>query len=60
MTSDDLSVVVGDAPLSLRAEPDAAYDIVIDDASAGPAVLWHLTTKEFVANALRVLRPGGM
>lgn len=60
VTSDDLSVVLGDARLSLRDEPDAAYDVVIGDAFAGPAVPWHLTTREFVAEVQRVLRPGGI
>lgn len=60
VTSDDLSVVLGDARLSLRDEPEEAYDIVIGDAFAGPAVPWHLTTREFVAEVRRVLRPGGI
>ena len=60
VTSDELEVVVGDARLSLRDEPDGAYDIVIGDAFAGPAVPWHLTTTEFVADVRRVLRPDGI
>lgn len=60
VTSDELEVVVGDARLSLRDEPDEAYDIVIGDAFAGLAVPWQLTTEEFVAEVRRVLRPGGI
>ena len=36
------------------------YDLVIGDAFAGPAVPWHLTTRELVADVQRVLRPGGI
>ena len=60
VTSDQLSVVLGDGRLSLREEPDDAYDLVIGDAFAGPAVPWHLTTIEFLRDIERVLRPGGI
>jgi spermidine synthase len=59
-TSEALSVVLGDARLSLRDEPDATYDLVIGDAFAGPAVPWHLTTRELAADVARALRPGGI
>jgi spermidine synthase len=59
-TSDDLSVRLGDGRVSLRAEPTDAYDLVIGDAFAGPAVPWHLTTEEFVREVQRVLRPEGI
>jgi spermidine synthase len=60
VTSDDLSVVVGDARVSLADEPDHAYDLVVGDAFAGPAVPWHLTTAEFLAAVREVLGPGGI
>jgi spermidine synthase len=60
VTSDDLTVVVGDARLSLANEPTDGYDLVIGDAFAGPAVPWHLTTTEFVSAIERVLRPSGI
>jgi spermidine synthase len=41
-------------------EPTDAYDLVIGDAFAGPAVPWHLTTGEFVRDVQRVLRPNGI
>ena len=59
-TGEDLEVVVGDARVSLAGEPPDAYDIVVGDAFAGPAVPWHLTTREFLAQIQRVLRPGGI
>ena len=60
VTSDELSVVLGDARLSLADEPTDAYDIVIGDAFAGTAVPWHLTTQELVTEVQRVLRPEGI
>ncbi len=59
-TSDDLTVRLGDARISLADEPTDAYDLVIGDAFAGPAVPWHLTTRELAAEVQRVLRPGGI
>jgi MFS family permease len=59
-TADDLTVRLGDARISLADEPTDAYDLVIGDAFAGPAVPWHLTTRELAAEVQRVLRPGGI
>ena len=58
-TGPALRVRVGDARVSLRGERDRAYDVVVGDAFGGRAVPWHLTTREFVADVRRVLRPGG-
>lgn len=60
VTSDDLTVVIGDARVSLAQEPSGSYDLVVGDAFAGPAVPWHLTTAEFLAAVRDVLRPGGI
>jgi spermidine synthase len=59
-TSDDLTVRLGDARISLAAEPTDAYDLVIGDAFAGLAVPWHLTTREVAAEVQRALQPGGI
>ena len=59
-TSEDLEVVIGDARLGLAGEPAGRYDLAIGDAFGGPAVPWHLTTREFVSQVQRVLRPGGI
>jgi spermidine synthase len=56
----DLSIVVGDARTSLTREPSTTYDLVIGDAFGHLAVPWHLTTREFVTEIRRVLRPGGI
>jgi hypothetical protein len=57
---DDLSIVVGDARTSLYDEASGDYDLVIGDAFGHLAVPWHLTTREFVAQIRRVLRPTGV
>jgi spermidine synthase len=59
VTGPALQVELGDARLSLARQPAAAYDVVLGDAFGGRAVPWHLTTREFVAEVRRTLRPGG-
>jgi spermidine synthase len=54
-----LDIVVGDARTGLARQPTAAYDLVIGDAFGHHVVPWHLTTREFVAEVARVLRPDG-
>jgi spermidine synthase len=58
-TGPALRVRTGDARVSLRDEPGGRHDVVVGDAFGGRAVPWHLTTREFVAEVRRVLRPGG-
>jgi spermidine synthase len=53
-------VIVGDARRSVQDLPDAAFDVVAADAFGGLAVPWHLTTREFVADLARVMRPDGI
>jgi spermidine synthase len=57
---DDVDVRVDDARLTLAERPTDSADVVIGDAFGGRAVPWHLTTREFVAEIGRVLRPGGI
>ncbi len=57
---DGFEVIVGDARLDLADLEDATLDMIIGDAFAGPAVPWHLTTSEFLAEVKRVLRPDGV
>jgi spermidine synthase len=59
VTSPNLEVEVGDARLLMRRLPPGSQDIALGDAFGDLAVPWHLTTKEFVADLHRVLRPGG-
>jgi spermidine synthase len=55
-----LQARVGDARVTLREEAPGSRDLVVGDAFSGPAVPWHLTTREFIAEVRRTLRPGGV
>ncbi len=52
-------VVLGDARLSLVAEPDAGFDLLLLDAFSSDAIPVHLVTREALALYLRKLAPGG-
>jgi spermidine synthase len=54
-----LDIRTGDARVTLRSTPESSYDVVIGDAFGGPAVPWHLTTREFAEEFAARLRPGG-
>lgn len=60
VTGPDLEVRVGDARLGIADEPADGRDLVIGDAFGGAAVPWHLTTREFLDEVRRVLRPDGI
>ena len=60
VTGPGLRVREGDARLGIRREADDAYDVVVGDAFAGLSIPWHLTTREFVGEVRRVLRPDGL
>ena len=59
-TGPDLRVRTGDARMSILDEPSGAYDFVVGDAFSSRAVPWHLTTREFLTEVRRVLRPDGV
>lgn len=54
-----LRIDVGDGRLLVQDEPSRAYDFAIGDAFGSRSVPWHLTTKEFLGDLERVLRPRG-
>lgn len=56
----DIEVVIGDGRRTIRELPDDSADVVVGDAFGSRAVPWHLTTREFMAEIDRVLRPGGI
>ncbi|NNG05136.1 MAG: fused MFS/spermidine synthase [Inquilinus sp.] len=56
----DVPVVHGDARLSLKAEPNGRFDILILDAFASDAIPVHLVTREAVALYLDKLTPDGL
>jgi spermidine synthase len=55
-----LRVEVGDARLLIGGLPSSSQDLVLGDAFGDRAVPWHLTTREFIVDVHRVLRPGGL
>jgi SAM-dependent methyltransferase len=59
-TGRDLRVQIGDGRIGIRDQPSATFDLVVGDAFGSLSVPWHLTTREFVAEVRRVLRPGGV
>jgi spermidine synthase len=59
-TSPALRVTVGDARTTLRNEPDSSADVVVGDAFGSVTVPWHLTTREWLQDVRRVLRPSGI
>ncbi|MGZ8734381.1 MAG: fused MFS/spermidine synthase [Acidimicrobiia bacterium] len=59
-TSDALRVELGDARIKIRSSPADSADLVVGDAFGGLSVPWHLTTREFVSEVRRVLRPDGV
>jgi trans-aconitate methyltransferase len=52
-------IVLGDARLSLVAEPDRQFDLLILDAYSSATIPVHLVTREALALYLRKLAPGG-
>jgi hypothetical protein len=52
-------IVLGDARLSLAAEPDQGFELLILDAYSSDAIPVHLVTREALALYLRKLAPGG-
>jgi len=53
-------VVPGDARLTLEAETDQQFDLLILDAFSGDAIPVHLLTREAFATWFRHLKPGGV
>jgi hypothetical protein len=54
------TVVLGDGRFSLRAVPDASYDLLVLDAFSSDAIPTHLLTLEALTDDRRVIRPGGL
>jgi hypothetical protein len=55
-----VSVVPGDARLTLEREPDQQYDVLIIDAFSGDAIPVHLLTREAMELYFRHLTPHGI
>ena len=57
---DQCRVVIGDARLSLGAQPDARYQLIVLDAFSSDAIPTHLLTQEAMAVYLSRLAPHGV
>ncbi len=55
-----LEVRVGDGREAIAAMPDASRDLVMVDAFVGLVAPHALSTREFIGDVRRVLRPGGL
>src|SRR3954464_9670670 len=55
-----LDVELADARTALERRAKRSYDVVIGDVFDGPVTPRHLTTREYLADVRRVLRPGGV
>lgn len=55
-----IDVEVGDARAVLAAQPAASADAIVADVFGGSLIPRHLTSVDFLADAARVLRPGGV
>jgi len=55
-----LEVRIGDARVGLHTQPPRSRDLVIGDAYGSLAVPWHLTTREYLEEIERTLRPEGV
>lgn len=55
-----ISIVLGDARLSLAAEPPHHYDVLVIDAFSGDAIPMHLLTTQAMAVYQRQLAPNGV
>jgi SAM-dependent methyltransferase len=53
-------IVVGDGRLSIAAEPEDSFDVIVLDAFASDSVPAHLLTREAMATYARALRPDGI
>ena len=60
VTGPDIRVEVGDARLLTRRLPNDSQDVVVGDAFGDLSVPWHLTTREFLTDVRRVMRPDGV
>jgi hypothetical protein len=54
-----VDVKMGDARLSLAAEPDSTFDLIVLDAFSSDAIPVHLMTREALAMYLRKIKPTG-
>ncbi|HEY3828263.1 MAG TPA: fused MFS/spermidine synthase [Solirubrobacteraceae bacterium] len=59
-TSPNMRVTVGDARVAFQSQPGASAEVVVGDAFSGLTIPWQLTTREWLEEVRRVLRPHGI
>jgi SAM-dependent methyltransferase len=60
LCSDDTVIHIGDGRLSLAAEPDQKFDLLVMDAFSSDSVPTHLLTQEALELYFRKLKPNGL
>lgn len=55
-----LEIAIGDARRVTESLLSRSSDVVVRDVFAGPVTPWNVTTREFLLEVRRVLRPGGL
>lgn len=58
--SPDMPMILGDARLTLRESPDAAYDYLLIDAFSSDSIPTHLMTKEAIGLFRSKVKEGGL
>lgn len=56
----EIDIVIGDARLTLSAQPEGTFDLLLLDAFSSDAIPTHLLTREALAVYLRALRQDGV
>lgn len=56
----DVPIVLGDARITLRDAPDAAFDLILIDAFSSDTIPVHLITREAMASYVDKLAPAGI
>ncbi len=56
----DAPIILGDARLTIAAEPAASFDVIMLDAFSSDAVPAHLLTREALREYANKLKPGGI
>lgn len=59
-TDKKYKVVIGDGRLSLKAEPDGRYNLLLVDAFTSDSIPMHMLTREAIALFMDKIRPDGL
>ncbi|MEN9856251.1 MAG: hypothetical protein RLZZ157_1377 [Pseudomonadota bacterium] len=56
----DAKIVLGDARINMRGQPDAYFDILLVDAFSSDAIPTHMITKEAIGEFMAKMKPDGL